>query len=45
MLGVDIGDLKCQGYDNGSNMKGKHKIFQKKSTKVNPMTFTSTIFR
>ena len=29
-LELDIGDLRGQGYDNGSNMKGKHKGVQKK---------------
>ena len=24
-LELDLGDLRCQGYDNSSNMKGKHK--------------------
>ena len=24
-LELDLGDLRGQGYDNGSNMKGKHK--------------------
>lgn len=24
-LQLDIGDVRGQGYDNGSNMKGKHK--------------------
>ena len=30
-LELDLGDLRGQGYDNGSNMKGKHKGVQKKS--------------
>ena len=30
---LDISDLICQGYDNGSNMKGKHKSIQKKNTR------------
>ena len=29
-LELDISDLRCQGYDNGSNMKGKHKGVQKR---------------
>ena len=27
-LQLDIGDIRGQGYDNGSNMKGKHKGVQ-----------------
>ena len=29
-LQLDIGDLRGQGYDNGSNMKGKKKVCKKK---------------
>ena len=23
-LNLDVDDIRCEGYDNGSNMKGKH---------------------
>ena len=29
-LELDLGDLRGQGYDNGSSMKGKHKVYKKK---------------
>jgi hypothetical protein len=29
-LGLNIDDVRGQGYDNGSNMKGKHQGVQKK---------------
>ena len=29
LLGLDIDDVRGQGYDNGSNMKGKHKGVKK----------------
>ena len=38
-LELDIGDLRGQGNDNGSNMKGKHKGVQKKVLEVNPRAF------
>ena len=38
-LELDLGDLRGQGYDNGSNMKGKHKGVQKKVLEVNPRAF------
>ena len=38
-LELDLGDLRRQGYDNGSNMKGKHKGVQKKVLEVNPRAF------
>ena len=38
-LELDLGDLRGQGYDNGSNMKGKHKGVQKKVLEVNPRVF------
>ena len=38
-LELDLGDLRGQGNDNGSNMKGKHKDVQKKVLKVNPRAF------
>ena len=34
-----VGDLRGQGYDNCSNMKGKHKGVQKKVLEVNPRAF------
>ena len=33
---LDIGDFRGQGYDNGSNMRGKHKGVQKRLLEVNP---------
>ena len=38
-LECDIGDLRGQGYDNGSNMKGKNKGVQKRVLEVNPRAF------
>ena len=38
-LELDLGDLRGQGYDNGSNMKGNHKGVQKKVLEVNPRAF------
>ena len=38
-LGLDIDDIRGQGYDNGSNMKGKHKGVQKRLLEVNPRAF------
>ena len=38
-LELDLGDLRGQGYDNGSNMKGKHKGVQKKVLEVNLRAF------
>jgi hypothetical protein len=38
-LDLDIDDVRGQGYDNGSNMKGKHQGVQKKLLDVNPRAF------
>ena len=38
-LGLDIFDVRGQGYDNGSNMKGKHQGVQKKLLDINPRAF------
>ena len=38
-LELDLGDLRGQGYDNGSNMKGKHIGVQKKVLEVNLRAF------
>ncbi|KAL9686151.1 hypothetical protein QQ045_023606 [Rhodiola kirilowii] len=38
-LGLDIDDVRGQGYDNGSNMKGKHKGVQRKLLDINPRAF------
>ncbi|XP_074353001.1 uncharacterized protein LOC141692163 [Apium graveolens] len=38
-LGLDIDDVRGQAYDNGANMKGKHKRVQKKLLDVNPRAF------
>ncbi|XP_004298173.1 PREDICTED: uncharacterized protein LOC101310988 [Fragaria vesca subsp. vesca] len=36
---LNIGDVRGQGYDNGSNMRGKHKGVQKRLLEVNPRAF------
>ncbi|XP_074373919.1 uncharacterized protein LOC141714289 [Apium graveolens] len=38
-LGLDIDDVRGQAYDNGANMKGKHKGVQKRLLDVNPRAF------
>ncbi|GKB66542.1 zinc finger MYM-type protein 1-like protein [Tanacetum coccineum] len=38
-LDLDIDDVRGQGYDNGSNMKGKHRGVQKKFLDINPREF------
>ncbi|CAM8923336.1 unnamed protein product [Rhodiola kirilowii] len=38
-LGLYIDDVRGQGYDNGSNMKGKHKGVQRKLLDINPRAF------
>ncbi|XP_024164052.1 uncharacterized protein LOC112171041 [Rosa chinensis] len=38
-LQLDIDDIRGQGYDNGANMKGKHKGVQKRLLEVNPKAF------
>jgi hypothetical protein len=38
-LDLDIFDVRGQGYDNGSNMKGKHQGVQKKFLDINPRAF------
>ncbi|XP_070040246.1 uncharacterized protein [Nicotiana tomentosiformis] len=38
-IGLDIDNLRGQGYDNGSNMKGKHQGVQKRLLDVNPRSF------
>ena len=40
-LGLDINDVRGQGYDNGSNMKGTHHGVQRKLFDVNPRAFYS----
>ena len=40
-LGLDIDDVRGQGYDNGSNMKGKNQEIQKKLLDINPRAFYS----
>ncbi|XP_031120278.1 uncharacterized protein LOC116023417 [Ipomoea triloba] len=35
-LGLKIEDVRGQGYDNGSNMKGKHQGVQKRLLEINP---------
>ncbi|XP_052184180.1 uncharacterized protein LOC127796197 [Diospyros lotus] len=38
-LELDIDDIRGQGYDNGSNMKGKHKGVQTRLLEINPRAF------
>ncbi|KAL5835173.1 hypothetical protein ACOSQ4_014670 [Xanthoceras sorbifolium] len=38
-LGLDIDNVRGQGYDNGSNMKGKHQGVQKRLLDINPRSF------
>ena len=38
-LGLDINDLRGQGYDNGSNMKGPIKGVQTRVREINPRAF------
>ncbi|KAK9076784.1 hypothetical protein SSX86_005118 [Deinandra increscens subsp. villosa] len=38
-LGLDVDDMRGQGYDNGSNMKGKHQGVQSRFSKINPRAF------
>ncbi|XP_028085424.1 zinc finger MYM-type protein 1-like [Camellia sinensis] len=38
-LQLDIVDIRGQGYDNGSNMKEKHKGVQKRLLEINPRAF------
>jgi hypothetical protein len=35
-FGLNIEDIRDQGYDNGSNMKGKHQGVQKRLLDINP---------
>ncbi|XP_024978946.1 zinc finger MYM-type protein 1-like [Cynara cardunculus var. scolymus] len=41
-LDLDINCVRGQGYDNGSNMKGKHQGVQKRLLDVNPKAFYMT---
>ena len=36
---LDVNNIRGQGYDNGSNMKGKHQGLQKRLLDVNPRAF------
>ncbi|KAK9674251.1 hypothetical protein RND81_12G221200 [Saponaria officinalis] len=38
-LDLDIDNIRGQGYDNGSNMKGKHQGVQKRMLDLNPRAF------
>ncbi|XP_022042146.1 uncharacterized protein LOC110944808 [Helianthus annuus] len=38
-IGLNVDDIRGQGYNNGSNMKGKHKGVQKRLLEVNPRAF------
>ncbi|TVU24144.1 hypothetical protein EJB05_26545, partial [Eragrostis curvula] len=44
-LDLDLDNVRGQGYDNGSNMKGKHKGVQKKFLDTNPRAFYSACSR
>ena len=35
LLGLNVNDVRGQGYDNGSNMKGKHQGVQKRLLEIN----------
>uniref|UniRef100_A0A8I6XQL6 DUF4371 domain-containing protein n=1 Tax=Hordeum vulgare subsp. vulgare TaxID=112509 RepID=A0A8I6XQL6_HORVV len=41
LLDLDINDVRRQGYDNGSNMKGTHQGVQRRLSDVNPRAFYS----
>ncbi|XP_076909113.1 uncharacterized protein LOC143566249 [Bidens hawaiensis] len=41
-LGLDINDMRGQGYDNGANMKGKHQGVQRRFLDMNPRAFYTT---
>ncbi|XP_073029841.1 uncharacterized protein [Primulina eburnea] len=38
-FGLEIDDVRGQGYDNGSNMSGRHKGVQKRLLEINPRAF------
>ncbi|XP_024195635.1 zinc finger MYM-type protein 1-like [Rosa chinensis] len=38
-LELDIDDIRGQGYDNGSNMRGRHKGVQSRLLEINPRAF------
>jgi hypothetical protein len=38
-LGLDIENIRVQGYDNGSNMRGKNRGVQKRLLELNPRAF------
>ncbi|KAD4585524.1 hypothetical protein E3N88_23125 [Mikania micrantha] len=38
-FGLEINDMRGQGYDNGANMKGKHQGVQKRFLDLNPRAF------
>jgi len=38
-LEINIKDMRGQSYDNGSNMRGKHKGVQKRILDINPRAF------
>ncbi|KAJ0808162.1 putative transcription factor and/or regulators TTF-type(Zn) family [Helianthus annuus] len=40
-LGLDINDMRGQGYDNGANMKGKHSGVQRRFLEKNPRALYS----
>jgi hypothetical protein len=44
-LGLDIDNVRGQGYDNGSNMKGKNQGVQKKLLDINSSAFYSACAR
>ena len=38
-LGLNIDDVRGQGYDNGSNMSGRHQGVQTRLLEINPRAF------
>ena len=38
-FGLEIENIRGQGYDNGSNMRGKHRGLQKRILELNPRAF------
>jgi hypothetical protein len=43
-FGLNIEDVREQGYDNGSNIKGKHKGVQRRLLDINPRALFRDIY-
>ena len=43
-LDLDMKNVRGQGHDNGSNMKGKHQGVQKKMSEINPSSIIHTLW-